>query len=92
MDANEEIFAGLLSQGDADPFELAMLEVDDEADGKLGNTQVVHHLAPLMIGNPLDCLGVHDDPVVGDDVLASGGWRVIGAEAGVPWPLAGTPR
>jgi hypothetical protein len=23
-----------------------------------------------------------------DDVLASGGWRVIGAEAGVPWPLA----
>ena len=22
-----------------------------------------------------------------DDVLASGGWRVIGAEAGVPWPL-----
>jgi len=25
-----------------------------------------------------------------DDVLAAGGWRVIGAEPGVPWPLAAT--
>jgi len=22
-----------------------------------------------------------------DDVIAGGGWRVIGAENGVPWPL-----
>jgi hypothetical protein len=41
-------------------------------------------------------LGGHIDRVQRlDDVLASGGWRLIGAEPGVPWPLrtaAGTER
>jgi hypothetical protein len=27
-----------------------------------------------------------------DDVLAKGGWRVIGADAGVPWPLGATGK
>ncbi len=33
-------------------------------------------------------LGGHVDRVRRlDDVIAAGGWRVVGAEPGVPWPL-----
>jgi hypothetical protein len=67
MDANEEKSA-LLGQGDSDPFEFAMLEIDDETDGESGDAEVVHHLTALAIGNLFDGLGVDDDLLVGDKI------------------------
>src|SRR3954469_18923981 len=56
--------------------------------GSVPTPAIVSPIEFTMRADDYRALGGHMDRVRGlDQVLAAGGWRVIGAEPGVPWPL-----
>jgi len=56
--------------------------------GSVPTPAIVSPIEFTMRTGDYRALGGHMDRVRGlDDVLAAGGWRVIDAEPGVPWPL-----
>ena len=42
------------------PFEARVLRIEDYADRKRGDSEVVKHLSPFVVRDPIDCLRVHD--------------------------------
>jgi hypothetical protein len=68
-----------------------MVDVARMPANSFGSVPTPAIVSPIEFTMRLDdyrALGGHLDRVRRlDDVLASGGWRVIGAEPGVPWPL-----
>ena len=69
-----------------------MVDVARMPANSFGSVPTPAIVSPIEFTMRLDdyrALGGHMDRVRRlDDVLAAGGWRVIGADAGVPWPLA----
>jgi hypothetical protein len=68
-----------------------MVDVARMPADSFGSVPTPAIVSPIEFTMRLDdyrALGGHMDRVQRlDDVLARGGWRVIGAEPGVPWPL-----
>jgi len=55
-------------QNDTLPFELRSPEIQNHPDLEGSNPQIIQHLPPLVISNPIDDLRVYDDAVLHDQV------------------------
>ena len=68
-----------------------MVDVARMPANSFGSVPTPAIVSPIEFTMRLDdyhALGGHVDRVRRlDDVIAAGGWRVVGAEPGVPWPL-----
>ena len=68
-----------------------MVDVAKMPANSFGSVPTPAIVSPIEFTMRLDdyrALGGHVDRVRRlDEVIAAGGWRVVGAEPGVPWPL-----
>src|SRR5437660_11056591 len=49
------------SYDDAFPFQFRVLEIPNQANPKLCDSQIIHHLAALVVGNSVNDLSIDDD-------------------------------
>ena len=61
MDTNEHE-----SENNALPFQLCVLEVDDDAHPEPRDLQLIQHLTALRIGDAFDHFGIHDHGIERD--------------------------
>ena len=50
------------------PFKLWTLEIKDQSDSELRDPQVIEDLSPFQIGDPVNGLGIYNDPIEHDQV------------------------
>src|SRR2546429_6336529 len=56
------------SYDDAFPFQFRVLEIQNQANSKLCDSQIIHHLAALVVGNSVNDLGIDDDSSKSNEV------------------------
>src|SRR5207247_1070934 len=60
--------ADVFGKDDAFPFQARMLKVQNESDRKASDAKIVEHLTALVVCDPINYFGVHNNFSVGDQV------------------------